>query len=309
MQIDRRHFFGLAGAAAGSALLSVPKRPKASPPPVSQETLGCLVDTTLCIGCRKCEQACKERHSLPEPDKSFEDLTVFEAQRRPDAGSYTVVNRYAPGRFISGDYNKSATYVKFQCMHCVDPACVSACLVGALTKRPEGPVIYDASKCIGCRYCMVACPFQIPAFEFHVALTPEIKKCTFCFEYIKKGELPACARICPTQAMTFGKRADLLKAAEWKIKSNPGKYVDHIYGEHEVGGTSWMYIAAKPFAEIGLPRLVDKAPPRLTEALQSALFQFFAVPLGFFALFGAIMWITGKKKKTGSGRDTGVNHE
>jgi formate dehydrogenase iron-sulfur subunit len=296
VKINRRQFLGLTGTAAGTVLVGTPERTRAAGPPISPDAVGCLVDTTLCIGCRKCEQACNERHKLPEPDIPFEDLSVFETTRRPHDRSYTVVNRYQSQRTGSEGSSETSTYVKFQCMHCNDPACASACIVGALSKQPDGPVTYDVKKCIGCRYCMVACPFEIPAFEYHTALNPEIRKCTFCFEYIKKaGGLPACAQICPTEVIIFGKRSDLLQTAHWKIKSNPGKYVDHIYGEHEAGGTSWMYLAAQPFEEIGLPKLGTNAPPRLTEAIQQALFQFFAVPLGLFGLLGALMWKTGRK--------------
>jgi len=305
LKIDRRYFLELLGVAAGAALIGTADGAEASGLPVSPGAVGCLVDTTLCVGCRKCEQACNERQSLPEPEKSFDDLSVLESVRRPDDKSYTVVNRYQSLHMTSTDNLESSTYVKFQCMHCINPACVSACLVGALAKQPEGPVIYDASKCIGCRYCMVACPFQIPAFEFHSALAPEIKKCTFCFTYLKKGELPACAQVCPMQVMTFGKRVDLLKAARWKIETNPGKYLDHIYGEHEVGGTSWVYLANRPFEKIGLPSLTAAAPPQLTETIQKATFQFFAVPLGLFGLLGAVMWATSRKKESDSDHDAG----
>jgi hypothetical protein len=153
---------------------------------------------------------------------------------------------------------------------------------------------------------MIACPFEIPAFEYHVALDPEIKKCTLCFEYIKKaGELPACAKVCPAEVITFGKRSDLLKTAHWKIRSNPGKYVDHVYGEHEVGGTSWMYLAARPFGEIGFPTLGTKAPPRLTESIQHTLFKFFAFPLGLFGILGAVMWGTSRRQEDQNNQEKG----
>ena len=177
-------------------------------------------------------------------------------------------------------------------MHCNDPSCVSACIVGALTKDPKGPVIYDVDKCIGCRYCMVACPFQIPAYEYHNALTPHVRKCIFCFEQIKDGGLPACAQICPMEVITFGKRSELLKLAKSRIKAEPGKYIDHIYGEHEVGGTSWMYIASDSFESIGFPKLGTKAPPRLTESIQHGLFQYFAAPIALFTALSAIMGLS-----------------
>lgn len=265
-------------------------------PAAAPEALGVLVDTTLCVGCRKCEKACAERYNLP--DRDFEDMTMLDRLRRPDEGAYTVINRYRRQSGASED----SVFVKFQCMHCVDPACASACITGALTKTPEGPVIYRVNRCIGCRYCMVACPFQVPAYEYHRALAPRVMKCTFCFEYITKlprdrGGLPACARACPMEVMTFGKRRHLLALARWKIKNHPGKYINHIYGEHEVGGTSWMYLAPIDFERLGFPKLGPKAPPRLTEAIQHGIFQGLAFPLALFAVLGGFMWLTGRKKK------------
>jgi len=302
MEINRRHFLKLSGALAAAPLAGKDKTAKASQAPESAaDSYGCLVDTTLCVGCRKCEQACNERHHLPKPEASFEELTVLENERRMDETSYTVVNKYYPQQIGSLTWRKRPTFVKFQCMHCNDPSCVSACIVGALTKQPNGAVIYDPKKCIGCRYCMVACPFQVPAYEYHNALTPQVRKCTFCFNYIKDGGLPACAQVCPREVITFGKKSELLRLARWKMKNNPGKYVDHIYGEHEVGGTSWMYLAAEPFERIGFPKLGTKAPPRLTEAIQHGLFQYFAAPIGLFVVLGGIMWATGYLKGSEKG--------
>jgi len=305
MKLSRRNFFKVCGA--GGAVLAQRAHP-AQAAPLQQDpdqTYGCLVDTTLCVGCRKCEQACNQRHSLPGPETSFEELTVLENERRMNETTYTVVNKYYPKNIGTLTWRQRPTFVKFQCMHCNDASCVSACIVGALTKRDNGAVTYDAKKCIGCRYCMVACPFQVPAYEYDNALTPQVRKCTFCFEYIQKSGLPACAQVCPREVMTFGRKAELLNLARWKMKNNPGKYVDHIYGEHEVGGTSWLYLASEPFESIGFPKLGTKAPPRLTEAIQHGLFQYFAAPIGLYAILGGIMWFTGflNDKESGSGRD------
>lgn len=294
MAMNRRHFLRLSGAAAAISLLGTKKFALgASLSEMSSDGFGCLVDTTLCVGCRKCEQACNERHSLPKPQESFEELAVLENERRMDETTYTVVNKYYPKHIGSLTWRKRPTFVKFQCMHCNDPSCVSACIVGALTKESNGAVTYDAEKCIGCRYCMVACPFQVPAYEYHNPLIPQVRKCTFCFENIKEGGLPACAQTCPMEAMTFGKRPDLLRLARWKRKNNPGKYVDHIYGEHELGGTSWLYLASVPFDTIGFPKFGTEPPPKLTEAIQHGLFQYFVTPIGLYAILGGIMWFTG----------------
>ncbi len=291
--MKRRDFLKLSGTMAASALISPGTTAFASEnPEISPDVFGCLVDTTLCVGCRKCEQACNERNNLVKPKVSFDEKVVLEEERRPDETSYTIVNKYYPQKKGALTWRENPTFVKFQCMHCNDPSCVSACIVGALTKDPKGPIIYDVDKCIGCRYCMVACPFQIPAYEYHNALTPHVRKCIFCFEQIKDGGLPACAQICPMEVITFGKRGELLKLAKSRIKAEPGKYIDHIYGEHEVGGTSWMYIASDPFESIGFPKLGTKAPPRLTESIQHGLFQYFAAPIALFTALSAIMGLS-----------------
>ncbi|MFC1885436.1 4Fe-4S dicluster domain-containing protein [Thermodesulfobacteriota bacterium] len=291
MGIDRRNFLKISGALAASSLVAKPVHVSATKLDING--VGCLVDTTLCVGCRKCEQACNTRHGLAAPKESFEELTVLENERRPDETSYTVVNKYYTKHIGSLTFRHRPTFVKFQCMHCNDPSCVSACIVGALTKEPGGPVVYNAQKCIGCRYCMVACPFQIPAYEYYNPLTPQVRKCTFCNQDLKNGGLPACAQVCPREVMTFGKKSELLHLAKWRMRSNPGKYVDHIYGEKEVGGTSWLYLSSEPFDMIGFPKLGEKAPPRLTEAIQHGLFQNFIAPVGLFSVLGGIMWATG----------------
>jgi len=298
MEINRRHFLKLSGLTATSAVMGNKTALASTEQGSLDENFGCLVDTTLCVGCRKCEEACNHRHSLPKPDESFEELTVLENERRMDETSYTVVNKYYPKDIGTLTWRQRPSFVKFQCMHCNDPSCVSACIVGALTKESNGAVVYDVKKCIRCRYCMVACPFQVPAYEYDNALTPHVRKCTFCFNYIKDGGLPACAQVCPREVMTFGKKKDLLELARWRIKNNPGKYVDHVYGEHEVGGTSWLYLSSEPFETVGFPKLGTKAPPRLTESIQHGLFQYFAAPIGLYAVLGGTMWLTGFLKDT-----------
>lgn len=227
-----------------------------------------LTDLSLCVGCRKCEWACNEVNGLPnQPIEAYEDASVFEESRRTSAAKFTVVNRFEPTGSID------PVYVKKQCMHCFEPACASACLVRAFSKKPEGPVLYNNKVCIGCRYCMIACPFSVPAYEYADAFSPEVKKCTMCFErFTKEGEKPACASICPREAITFGKRSSLLKLAREKIRSNPDRYVDHIYGEHEVGGTNWLYLSPVPFEELGFRTDLGETPyPEMTKPFLSAV--------------------------------------
>jgi formate dehydrogenase iron-sulfur subunit len=229
------------------------------------DRLGMLTDLSLCVGCRRCEAACKEINRLPPLEVPLDDESAFAEKRRTHAQAFTVVNRYG-----SGESDSKTIYVKSQCMHCNEPACASACPVRAFTKTPEGAVIYNENVCIGCRYCMVACPFNIPAYEYDNAYTPAVRKCTLCFDRISQGEVPACADACPMEAITVGKRSELIKLAREKIRRRPDQYVDHIYGEYEVGGTSWLYLSPVPFEQLGFRTDLGITPyPQLTRGFLS----------------------------------------
>ncbi|MFH2067395.1 MAG: hydrogenase 2 operon protein HybA [Pseudomonadota bacterium] len=289
MDSNRRDFFKIVGI-GGSTVLTGAKSGHAWESKAPPDPYGCLVDLTRCIGCRKCEQACQTVNKLPQPVRSFEDLTVLDKKRRPDEKTYTVVNRYYSGRIDQRD-QLIPTFAKIQCMHCQDPACVSACIVGALTKKENGAVHYDVSKCIGCRYCMVACPFEIPAYEYHDPITPKVMKCTFCYERVsQEGKLPGCSEICPVEAITFGKRDTLLTLAKQRIKENPGLYINHIYGEHEAGGTSWMYLSGIPFDKLGFVKLPNTPMPKLSESVQHSLFSYLWSPILLFGILSGIMF-------------------
>ena len=289
MGLNRRDFFKyltVAGAAAAGSGGDAHAWQSRAP----SDAMGCLVDLTRCIGCRKCEEACNRVNHLPAPDQRFEDLTVLDRKRRPDARSYTVVNRYISGVIDERD-QLVPTFVKLQCMHCQDPACASACIVGALSKKENGAVHYDVTKCIGCRYCMVACPFEIPAYEYHDPITPRVMKCTFCYDRVQsENKLPGCAEICPVEAITFGRRSDMVAEAHRRINENPGRYIDHVYGEKEVGGTSWLYISGVPFEKMGFNELPEKPMPRLAETIQHALFSYMWSPIVLFGMLGGVMW-------------------
>ena len=246
MSLSRRKFLGWIGAAGMTAAAGR----KASAATTHHfkghpDSMAVLHDITLCIGCRRCEGACNEVNELPAPEKPFTDLTVLDTQRRTTAKTYTVVNQ-KPGR------QGAPVYVKDQCNHCLEPACASACFVKAFTKTKEGAVIYDASVCVGCRYCMIACPFEIPTYEYDNAFSPRVMKCTLCHPRIIEGKLPGCVESCPTESLVFGKRDDLLKIARQRITRRPDKYVDHIYGEREMGGTAWLYLSSEPFETVGM---------------------------------------------------------
>ena len=284
MKLDRRQFLYTTGAGIAGIALS-PCAAASSEAP-GGDGYGVLVDTTECIGCRKCEWACAKANELSDqPLDAFEDTSVYDQPRRMTAGAYTVVNRYA-----DKDKPEQPTFVKAQCMHCLRPACVSACLVGALRRQDNGAVTYDSWKCMGCRYCMVACPFQVPAYEYDKALSPMVSKCSFCFDRVQnEGKTPACVDICPPMCLTFAKRNELLGLARDKIATNPGRYVDHIYGEHELGGTSWLYLASRPVTELGLLEFGEKPIPEYTEPLQHGLFKFGLPPMLLFGLLAAAM--------------------
>jgi Fe-S-cluster-containing dehydrogenase component len=222
-----------------------------------EDAMGVLVDTTLCVGCRSCETACNQVNGLPKPKVAFEDDdSLFEEHRDTSPNAFTVVNKYTLDKGVE-------ITRKQQCMHCLEPACSSACIIRAMEKRSNGAVTYRDDLCLGCRYCMVACPFDVPKFEYSKA-SPFIKKCQFCFERQEAGELPGCVEACPVEALKFGKRSDLLEEAKKRIHDTPDAYVHHIYGEHEAGGTSWLYLAGAPFEKLGLPELGKKEYPELT---------------------------------------------
>jgi Fe-S-cluster-containing dehydrogenase component len=259
--------------------------------PGHPDRFGMLSDLTRCIGCRRCEAACNRANNLPEPKTSFEDSSVFKKKRRPyvaDVQSYTVVNRF------EGD--GKTVYRKEQCMHCEEPACVSACLVGALKKTPEGPVVWNEKVCIGCRYCITACPFYIPAFEYSSAFDPRIQKCFMCYHRITRGIVPACAEACPVEAITFGKRDSLLKLAKMRIWSEPDKYIDHVYGEGEAGGTGWLYISGVPFSKLDLPMDLGTAP--IPEYTKDFLSMVNLTLVSWPAVFGGIYLMNHREKSS-----------
>jgi Fe-S-cluster-containing dehydrogenase component len=218
-----------------------------------------LIDTTRCIGCRACEEACNEANQLPKPEVSFSSGSVFEKKRDTGPDTFTVVNRYPNVK----DPDKPI-FVRRQCMHCNQPACAAACLTKAMEKTREAAVIYNKDRCMGCRYCMIACPFDVPKFQYN-SPTPYVRKCVFCNERQKRGEQPACSEACPEGATLFGKKRDLLEIARTRIYTEPDRYVHHIYGEHEVGGTGWLFLSGVPLEKIDLKTNLGTTPyPELT---------------------------------------------
>jgi formate dehydrogenase iron-sulfur subunit len=232
-----------------------------------ENTRAILVDITKCIGCRSCEQACKQLHGLP---------TKSEARLSDTA--LTVIEEH-DGKFV-----------RRMCLNCQDPACASACLVGALKKTALGPVTYDSSKCIGCRYCIVACPFSVPRYQWS-KLAPIVKKCDMCYDRQARGDKPACVEACPTGASISGAREEILLEAQKRVLLEPG-YVKHIYGSEEVGGTSVFFISDVPFEKLGFPAVSEQPLPVLTA---NALGDVPTVVLVGGGLLAGLYWITQRR--------------
>ena len=257
-----------------------------------------LVDTTKCIGCGACAAACKVVNGLPldAPDAgnapsansmSEDELVAF-------AQSHGEVGGVLSAKALNVVEAHGEVFVRRFCMHCQDPTCASVCPVGALRKTAAGPVVYDADRCMGCRYCMMACPFGIPRYEWKV-LFPKVAKCTMCAPRQAKGLPPACVAVCPAQASIFGERDVLLAEAEKRLRENSSGYVQHIYGTEEAGGTSVLYLSAVPFEALGFPANVPHDPlPMYTYRVLSKIPNI--VTAGAF-LLGGIWWITNRREE------------
>jgi len=283
-------------------------------------SMACLVDTTKCIGCRACQVACKEWNDLPPETppgegrtRSIENSSTFSSKTYTRVTFHEVLG--------TGGWLDRAVSVKRQCMHCLEPSCASACPVAALKKTPDGAVVYDGQRCMGCRYCMVACPFGVPTLEWDKPV-PYIRKCTFCMDrrqdaparwevngkplegetlerFRRAGQMPACAKVCPAGAITYGPRDQLLAEASQRIarqnvRGASWRYVEHIYGEKEVGGTSWLYISNVPFESLGFRTdLGDRPYPEYTKLALDA------VPvavIGVGLALGGVYWISQRRQ-------------
>ncbi len=253
--LTRRHLLKLAAASSLGVMVLGPRRADAAAVASPQAT-AVLVDVARCIGCRLCEGACNAYHGFPPGEST--DLA-------PQVWTYVQFRALKkPLEHLNlGKEGATRRSYKVQCWNCVDPACASVCPVAALRKTPEGPVTYDPYRCIGCRYCQLACPFHIPRFEWTRAL-PIITKCNMCAERLERGKEPACVSACPVQALQFGPREQILAEAAGRIADNPGRYVPAIYGVEEVGGTSWLYVSDVPFEELGFPVVVREPLPTYT---------------------------------------------
>ncbi|MCL6430713.1 MAG: 4Fe-4S dicluster domain-containing protein [Anaerolineae bacterium] len=275
-----------------------------------------LIDTTRCTACRGCQVACKQWNDLPA--EKTRNLGSYQNPYRLSAYTWTIIQM----REVEYEGRLFWSFLKRQCMHCLHPACVSACPVGAMHKLPDGPVLYNDARCIGCRYCMTACPFRIPRFEWDKPVG-YIRKCHFCFDRLAEGLMPACVKTCPTGALQFGEREEMIALAEQRLKAQPERYIQHVYGKEEGGGTSVLILSAVPFAYLGLPTLADHPVP--SEQELAVPFEYLGVPslgkepvaklnddlarygtpgiaIGVAAILAGLQWYS---KRRGTGQHTG----
>ena len=297
MTVNCREFLreGVGGVAAVAACasLSVDPAEARGNKTVPDDAIGLLYDSTLCIGCKACMSACKTTNALPLEDNLGQKLwdTPFELS----GSTYTVIKLYQDGTSEHKDKEKDGfAHIKRQCLHCIDPSCVSVCPVSAMTKDPvTGLVSYNADACIGCRYCVAACPYRVPQFQYDTP-TPKIAKCEFCKDQLVKGDIPACAKVCPTGATLFGSykaltgeidRRKEMKAGEKNVfprrtvdsgdthERAAAEYVNEVYGEKMLGGTQVRYLSGVPFAKMGMATgLPELSYAAVSETLQHRLY-------------------------------------
>jgi Fe-S-cluster-containing dehydrogenase component len=309
MDIKRRDFLkvvagsGLLLAAGESPAHAIARPPKTMPP----EAVGLMYDSTICIGCKVCQKACKVSNNMP-PEHTHRPEMMDNVWDNPaDLSGYTlnIIKAYTNGTAETKNREENGfAFIQRHCMHCVDPACVSACPVSALRKDPRtGVVTYNKKACIGCRYCQMACPFLIPKTEWDNPF-PQIRKCQFCDHRFAEGGYSACAESCPTGATIFGPARDLLEEAKRRLTLKPDSYYEYpvqridskhrlkqkvatymnrVYGEKEVGGTQFIMLAAVPFDKLGLPELGDKPDAALSEGIQHTLYKGMIAPAAVLA--------------------------
>ena len=298
MSLSRRDLLKGAAAVGAATLVAgeASAREKVHPGP---EAVGMLFDSTRCIGCRACQTACKVANKLP-PD-TVRDGGVYDAPSDLNSTTKNIIKALPVGDGLA--------FVKQQCMHCVDPACVSACMLGALHKEGEGLrsiegerrgtgiVVWDRITCTGCRYCQIACAFNVPKFEWFEAF-PRIVKCELCrhrADPAKSGPLavanPACVEACPREAVVYGLRTDLLAEAKRRLAAEPERYNGRVYGEKEGGGTQVLYLAAAgvPFARLGLPDLPERSAAQFSESVSHAPYLHGATPIVLYAALSIVI--------------------
>lgn len=325
--MDTRRRFLKGVLASGAAMTAA----TIAPPVAARETLarpaeglGLLYDATLCIGCKACVAACKEVNENP-PEFSTEDR-LWDTPLDTSGYTFNLIKMYRNGTMETKDAEVNGyAFMKTSCMHCADPSCVSACPVSAMLKDPvTGIVSYDPDACVGCRYCVVACPFGIPKYQYD-SPTGKIGKCELCRHRYKDGNYSACAEVCPTGATLYGKTSDLLAEAKRRIALKPGsmtryprgklggpdqsheasvgKYLQHVYGEKEYGGTQVLKLSGVAFDKVGMPNLPAKSSAATSETIQQSLYGGLMMPI---AVLGALSFIA---KRNVHDEDDSVGNE
>jgi Fe-S-cluster-containing dehydrogenase component len=297
MTMDRRTLLkGAAAAGAGAAALTVKPVEASTRAAVPPGAVGMLYDSTRCIGCEACVTACKASNNLPG--------NLYDPPKDLDGSTKNIIKLYEE----AGERH----YMKQQCMHCLDPGCANACMIGAFKKRELGIVTWDPDRCIGCRYCQVACPYNVPKFQWDTAI-PLIVKCELCHHIIvdpqtgqyKEGTQPGCCQACPKEAVIFGTYEDLLADAQQRIADRPERYYPKgnpkIFGLNDGGGTQVLYLADVEFDKLGLPELGEEGVAELARSIQHGVYQGFIAPVALYAILGAVMWRNRRAaKKEGS---------
>jgi Fe-S-cluster-containing dehydrogenase component len=307
--VNRRAF--LKAAAAGTAVAACTGTAEArGNKELSPDAVGLLFDGTLCIGCRACMTACKTENGMPPEftelvQESGIEAAVWDAPLDISGKTLNVIKAYVSGSGEHKDQLENGhAFTKLSCYHCVDPSCVSVCPVSAMTKdKVTGIVSYSKEACIGCRYCVASCPFGVPRFTYDNPF-PQISKCQLCKHRMAEGKYAACAEVCPTGATLYGRVSDLKQEVARRKAAKPGtemvfprgqvgsgdsfagkvgQYVEHVYGEKEIGGTQVLHLSAVPFDKLAKPTLGDVAPASVSETLQHTIFHGMIAPIAFLA--------------------------
>ena len=296
MKTTRRGFMKAAAFGAGAAALA-PLTAHASDDTASfgPNEVGMLYDSTLCVGCKACVYACRKAN-FDLDDSSYLSKKDAADTRWQDVYELDYRTRNIIKMYTNPDDPKDYAFIKRACNHCNHAGCVSACPVKAMTKNPEtGVVEYDKSRCVGCRYCQLACPFNVPAFEWHQAI-PKIVKCEMCRDTnLKTKGITACAEVCPAKAIVYGKRADLLEEAKNRLAANPDRYINKIYGEKDYGGTNILYLSRVDFEKLGLPNVPEHSYARTSENIQHTLYKNMIAPAVLYTVLAVAAFRNIKK--------------